>query len=118
IRTLKSGRWGQMQGNEVARFEERFAKMHGCRHGIAVANGTVSLRLGLVAAGLAAEDEVIVPPYTFFSTASAVLEANKVPVFSDIDLGSFNLDPKAAETAITPRSRDVFVCDFALPPAH
>ena len=66
IRTLRGGNWGRMQGNEVARFEERFAKMHGCRHGIAVANGTIALRLGLMAAGLAAEDEAIVPPYTFF----------------------------------------------------
>ena len=67
--------------------------MHGCRHGIAVANGTVSLRIALLAAGIQAEDEVIVPPYTFISTASAVVEANAVPVFADIDLDTFNLDP-------------------------
>jgi dTDP-4-amino-4,6-dideoxygalactose transaminase len=107
-----------MQGHEVARFEERFARMHGCRHGIAVANGTVSLRLGLMAAGLAAEDEVIVPPYTFFSTASAVVEANMVPVFADIDLGSFNLDPQAFEAAITPRTRAVIPVHFAGQPAE
>ena len=67
--------------------------MHGCRHGIAVVNGTVSLRIALLAAGIQAEDEVIVPPYTFLSTASAVVEANAVPVFADIDLETFNLDP-------------------------
>ena len=79
--------------------------MHGCQHGIAVVNGTVSLRLGLMAAGLEAESEVIIPPYTFFSTASAVVEANMVPVFADVDLGTFNLDPRSVEAAITPRTR-------------
>jgi dTDP-4-amino-4,6-dideoxygalactose transaminase len=113
LRALRSGRWGRLDGKEVARFEERFASMHGCRHGIAVVNGTVSLRLGLMAAGLRAEDEVIVPPYTFFSTASAVVEANMVPVFADIDLDTFNLDPKALAAAITPRTRAVIPVHFA-----
>jgi len=72
IRTLRSGRWGRLDGTEVQEFEKRFATMHGCRHGVAVVNGTVSLRIALLAAGIRAEDEVIVPPYTFFSTASAV----------------------------------------------
>ncbi len=110
---LRSGRWGRLDGNEVAEFEERFAAMHGCQHGIAVVNGTVSLRLGLMAAGLDAESEVIVPPYTFFSTASAVVEANMVPVFADIDLGTFNLDPQALAAAITPRTRAVIPVHFA-----
>ena len=117
LRALRSGRWGRLQGDEVERFEARFAAMHGCRHGIAVANGTVSLRLALVAAGLRAEDEVIVPPYTFFSTASAVVEANMIPVFADIDPGSFNLDPAAAEAAITPRTRAIIPVHFAGQPA-
>src|SRR5439155_14394508 len=91
--------------------------MHGCKHGIAVVNGTVSLRIALLAAGLRAEDEVIVPPYTFFSTASAVIEANAVPVFADIDLDTFNLDPKALEAAITPRTRAIIPVHFAGQPA-
>jgi dTDP-4-amino-4,6-dideoxygalactose transaminase len=117
LRTLRSGNWGCLEGNEVAHFESRFAKMHGCRHGIAVTNGTVSLRLGLLAAGLSAEDEVVVPPYTFFSTASAVIEANMVPVFADIDLETFNLDPHALAAAITPRTRAVIPVHFAGQPA-
>src|SRR3954468_21787848 len=74
LRTLLSGKWGRLHGTEVAEFEKRFAAMHGCKHGIAVVNGTVSLRIALLAAGISAEDEVIVPPYTFFSTASSVLK--------------------------------------------
>jgi dTDP-4-amino-4,6-dideoxygalactose transaminase len=114
---LRSGHWGRLDGNEVTEFEERFAAMHGCQHGIAVVNGTVSLRLGLMAAGLDAESEVIIPPYTFFSTASAVVEANMVPVFADIDLGTFNLDPQAVEAAITPRTRAMIPVHFAGQPA-
>jgi dTDP-4-amino-4,6-dideoxygalactose transaminase len=117
LRALRSGRWGRLEGDEVARFEDRFAAMHGCRYGIAVVNGTVSLRLGLMAAGLRAEDEVIVPPYTFFSTASAVVEANMVPVFADIDLDTFNLDPRAVAAAATPRTRAVIPVHFAGQPA-
>jgi dTDP-4-amino-4,6-dideoxygalactose transaminase len=117
LRTLRSGKWGRLDGNEVARFEQRFAALHGCRHGIATVNGTVSLRLALLAAGLHAEDEVIIPPYTFFSTASAVIEANMIPVFADVDLDTFNLDPQAVEAVITPRTRAVVPVHFAGQPA-
>ena len=117
LRTLRSGRWGRLHGLEVAEFENRFAALHGCKHGIAVVNGTVSLRIGLMASGIRADDEVIVPPYTFFSTASAVIEANAVPVFADIDLDTFNLDPKAVEAALSPRTRAIIPVHFAGQPA-
>jgi dTDP-4-amino-4,6-dideoxygalactose transaminase len=110
---LRSGKWGKLHGRETARFEQSFARMHGCKHGIAVVNGTVSLRLALLAAGVQAGDEVIIPPYTFFATASAVVEANAVPVFADIDLATFNLDPEAMAAAITPRTRAVIPVHFA-----
>lgn len=114
---LRSGKWGRLAGEQVAEFERRFAAMHGCRHGIAVVNGTVSLRIALMAAGLQAEDEVIVPAYTFLSTATAVVEANCVPVFVDIDLATFNMDPHAVEAAITPRTRAIIPVHFAGQPA-
>ena len=117
LRVLQSGKWGRLNGTEVAEFENRFAAMHDCKHGIAVANGTVSLRIALLAAGIRAEDEVIIPPYTFFSTASAVIEANAAPVFADVDLDTFNLDPKAVEAAITPRTRAIIPVHFAGQPA-
>jgi len=118
LRALRSGKWGRLQGSEVAEFERRFARMHGCKHGIAVVNGTVSLRIALMAAGIRAEDEAIIPPYTFFSTASAVIEANAIPVFVDIDLDTFNLDPRAVEAAITPRTRAIIPVHFAGQPAE
>ena len=113
LRTLHSGKWGRLDGTEVAGFERRFAAMHGCKHALGVVNGTVSLRIALMAAGIQADDEVIVPPYTFLSTASAVVEANAIPVFADVDLETFNLDPKAVEAAITPRTRAIIPVHFA-----
>ena len=62
---LHSGKWGRLDGEEVARFERRFADYHQAKHAVAVVNGTVSLRIALLAAGIQAGDEVIVPPYTF-----------------------------------------------------
>ncbi|HVM51235.1 MAG TPA: DegT/DnrJ/EryC1/StrS family aminotransferase [Candidatus Acidoferrum sp.] len=117
LRALRSGKWGKLNGEEVARFEQRFAAMHGCKHGIGVVNGTVSLRVALMAAGVQAEDEVIVPPYTFLATATAVVEANAVPVFADIDLETFNLSPAAVEAAITPRTRAIIPVHMAGLPA-
>ena len=113
LQVLHSGKWGKLNGPEVAEFERGFAAMHGAKHGIAVVNGTVSLQIALLAAGIHAEDEVIVPPYTFLSTASAVIEANAVPVFADVDLETCNLDPKAIEAAITPRTRAIIPVHFA-----
>jgi dTDP-4-amino-4,6-dideoxygalactose transaminase len=117
LRTLRSGKWGRLQGNEVSQFENQFAADHGCKFGIAVVNGTVSLRIALLAAGIQAEDEVIVPPYTFFSTASAVVEANAIPVFADVDIDTFNISPKAIEAAITPRTKAIIPVHFAGQPA-
>ena len=117
LAALRSGHWGRLAGDQVAEFEQRFATMHGCRHGIAVVNGTVSLRIVLMAAGLQAGDEVIVPAYTFLSTATAVVEANCVPVFVDVDLATFNMDARAVEAAITPRTRAIIPVHFAGQPA-
>jgi dTDP-4-amino-4,6-dideoxygalactose transaminase len=113
LRTLGSGRWGRLQGTEVETFERRFAEMHGCKHAVAVVNGTVSLRIALMAAGIQAGDEVIVPPYTFVSTATAVIEANAVPVFADVDLETFNINPAAVERAVTKRTRAIIPVHFA-----
>lgn len=117
LKTLRSGKWGRLHGQEVETFEKRFAAMHGSKHAIAVVNGTVSLRIALMAAGVQADDEVIVPPYTFVSTATAVIEANAIPVFADIDLETFNISPKAIEAAITPRTRAIIPVHFAGQPA-
>lgn len=112
LRVLRSGRWGCTSGNEVENFEKRFAAYQGAKHGIAVVNGTAALRIALLAAGVEAGDEVIVPPFTFLATATAVVEANATPIFVDVDLETFNLDPRKIEAAITPRTRAIIPVHF------
>jgi dTDP-4-amino-4,6-dideoxygalactose transaminase len=107
LRALRSGKWGRLAGDEVAQFEKSFADYHQAKHGVAVVNGTVGLRLALVAAGIGEGDEVIVTPYTFLATASAVVEANATPVFADLDLETFNIDPASVESLVTPRTKAI-----------
>ncbi|MBN1490754.1 MAG: DegT/DnrJ/EryC1/StrS family aminotransferase [Phycisphaerae bacterium] len=117
IRALRSGKWGKQDGTETTTFERDFAKYQGAEHGIAVVNGTVSLQIALMAAGIQAGDEVIVPPYTFLATATAVVTANATPVFADIELDTLNLSPAAIEAAITPRTRAIIPVHFGGLPA-
>jgi len=113
IQVLRSGRWGRIDGDRVAAFEETFAAYQDARYGVACSSGTAAVRLALLAAGIEEGDEVIVPPYTFVATASAVVEANAVPVFADIEPDTYNIDPEAIERAVTPRTRAIIPVHFA-----
>lgn len=115
LRALRSGTWGLSV--EAAEFENTFARYHDCEHGITVVNGTVSLRLALIAAGIREGDEAIVPPYTFLATASAAIEANATPVFVDIEPDTYNIDPRLVEQAVTPRTRAIVPVHFGGLPA-
>ena len=88
---VRSGQWGNPDcAGAVAEFEQQFAAYCGTKYAISCVNGSVSLRLALMACGVRPGDEVIVPPYTFIATASVVLEANCVPVFVDIHPDTYN----------------------------
>ncbi|PKO21335.1 MAG: aminotransferase DegT [Chloroflexi bacterium HGW-Chloroflexi-1] len=113
LEVVRSGKWGRLAGDRVRTFEEAFAAYQDARHGIAVTNGTVALRLALLAAGVEEGDEVIVPPYTFLATASAVVEVNGTPVFVDIEPDTCNIDPAKIEAALTPRTRAIIPVHFA-----
>src|SRR5439155_16550157 len=89
-------------GPEVVRLEERLAAYCGTRHAIACASGSDALLLALMAYDIGPGDEVIVPSYTFFATASAVVRLGARPVFADIEPWHFNLDPANIERRITP----------------
>jgi dTDP-4-amino-4,6-dideoxygalactose transaminase len=106
---LQSRNWGGYPSpNTYARlFNERFAAFQGANHGIAAANGTVTLEVALKAGGLRPGDEVIVPAYTWIGTASGVLSAQGIPVFVDSDPSNYCINPQAIEAAITPRTRAV-----------
>ena len=92
------------QGPEVAAFEAEFSAVAGGVECVAVNSGTSALHMGLLAAGVRAGDEVIVPSFTFAATGNSVALAGATPVFVDITAESFCLDPKAVEAAITPRT--------------
>jgi dTDP-4-amino-4,6-dideoxygalactose transaminase len=106
---IRSGRWGGYPepGPHAASFAAAFAAFQRAKHGICMANGTVTMTVALRAAGIQLGDEVIVPAYTFAATAYAPLEAGAIPVLVDIDPSNFCMDPKAVEAAITPRTRAI-----------
>ena len=96
-------------GPQGEALEREIAHACGARYGIGVASGTEALELALHACGVSAEDEVIVPTFTFIATGSAVSALGARPVFADIELGTFNLDPDQIEIRITPRTRAIVV---------
>lgn len=111
---IRSGQWGNPDCTGlVEAFEQEFAKYCGAKYAVSCVNGSVSLRLALIACGLQPGDEVIVPPYTFIATVSTVIEANGVPVFVDIDPETYNLDARKIEAAITPRTKAIIPVHFA-----
>src|SRR5687768_13569800 len=110
----ESGQWGNPDCRGlVEKFEQEFAKYCGSKYAISCVNGSVALRLALIASGVKPGDEVIVPPYTFIATATVVIEANCVPVFVDIHPDTYNLDPSKIEAAITKRTRVIIPVHFA-----
>lgn len=113
-KVAQSGQWGNPDcGGLVEKFEKEFAAYCGSRYAIACVNGSVSLRLALIASGVRPGDEVIVPPYSFIATASVVIEANCVPVFVDIEPDTYNLDPSRIEAAITKHTKAIIPVHFA-----
>jgi len=113
---LESGAWGGYSPT-VSSFEQTFANHHGSRFGISASNGTVTLEMALLAAGIHPGDEVIVPPITFIATATAVLRVGAVPVFVDIEPATCNIDPRRLSDAITPATRAIIPVHFGGHPA-
>jgi len=92
-------------GPQVGELEQAFADWCGPRHCVGLASGLDALRLGLLAGGLEPGDEVIVPANTFIATFEAVTQAGGTPVPVDVAEADYNLDPAAAEAAVTDRTR-------------
>ena len=91
-------------GPAVRAFEDAFAAYCGRRHCVGVANGTDAIHLALRAAGITPGDEVIVPANTFIATFEAVSQAGGVPVPVDVTEADYNIDPSAAEDALSDRT--------------
>jgi dTDP-4-amino-4,6-dideoxygalactose transaminase/lipopolysaccharide/colanic/teichoic acid biosynthesis glycosyltransferase len=105
-------------GPQNAAFEQEFAAQHGAPYGVTFASGTSALAAMLMAEGIRAGDEVIVPSMTFVSTATAVRHAGATPVFADIDARSFNIDPSHIPSLVTARTRAVIAVHYAGQPAE
>jgi dTDP-4-amino-4,6-dideoxygalactose transaminase len=96
-------------GREGSALEEEIAKLCGAAHGIGVASGTDALIVALHACGVQTGDEVLVPPFTFVATGSAVSALGAKPVFVDILPDTYNIDPAELDRRVTPKTRAIVV---------
>ncbi|HKW55832.1 MAG TPA: DegT/DnrJ/EryC1/StrS family aminotransferase [Candidatus Acidoferrum sp.] len=94
-------------GREGAALESEIAHLCGVAHGIGVASGTDALILALRACGVQAGDEVVLPPFTFVATGSAVSAIGATPIFADIHPGTYNLDPFDLARRVTPKTKAI-----------
>lgn len=111
LAVLERGEWGGYD-RAVRDFEAAFATRHAAAHCITAVNGTSTLETALRALGIGPGDEVIVPPYTFIATASAVRIVGATPVFADMELETWNLSIPAVEAAIGPRTKAIIPVHF------
>lgn len=109
---------GQLaQGPAVEAFEREFAAWLGVDHAVAVNSGTAALHLLMLAHGIAPGHEVITSPFSFVASANAALFAGARPVFADIEIETYGLDPDRVESAITTRTRAIMPVDLYGHPA-
>lgn len=95
------------QGPKVKEMESLFAQRHQVKHALAVSNCTTALHLALVALGIKAGDEVLVPAFTWVSTANAIMYCNAIPVFVDVDPITFNINVNAIAAKITDKTKAI-----------
>ena len=124
IEALESGKWcsagwyfEEPYESKVAQFEREFARWNGSKYAITATNGTAALVLALKAAGIEAGDEVIVPAVTFIASATAVILANAVPIFVDIEPETYQISPQATQEAITERTKAIMPVHYGGYPA-
>jgi dTDP-4-amino-4,6-dideoxygalactose transaminase len=94
-------------GPKVREFEQLFAERHQVKHALAVTSATTALHLALVALEVGSGDEVIVPAFTWVSTANVVLYCGATVVFADVDPVTFNMDPEDLKNRITPKTKAI-----------
>jgi perosamine synthetase len=90
-------------------FQDEFAAWNGNKYAVTTNSGTAAMHMCLVACDCGTGDEVIVPAYTWSSSATCVMQHNSIPVFVDIDFDTMNIDPEKIEQAITPKTKAIIV---------
>lgn len=110
---LESGRVNYWTGDEGRQFEAEFSAFTGCKHAIALANGTVALELALQALGIGPGDEVIVPSRTFIASASCAVMRGAKPVIADVDRDSQNITADTIRPVLSPRTRAIVTVHLA-----
>lgn len=99
----------QTRGEHNIAFEKEFAAWNGNKHAIFTNSGTAALHMALVGCGVGAGDHVLVPAYSWSSSATCILHHNAIPIFVDIDYDTINIDVDKIEAAITPRTKAIVV---------
>jgi len=113
IAPLRSGRVNYWTGNEGREFEREFAVVSGCRHAIALSNGTVALELAIHALGIGPDDEIITTSRTFIASASCIVMRGAIPVLADVDPVSQNMTAETIRPLITPRTKAIIAVHLA-----
>jgi dTDP-4-amino-4,6-dideoxygalactose transaminase len=96
-------------GPNCKAFQQEFAAWNGNKHAIFTNSGTAALHMALAACGIGAGDHVLVPAYSWSSSATCVIHQNAIPIFVDIDFDTINIDVDEIEAAITPRTKAIVV---------
>ncbi len=113
VKVLQSGML--IQGAKVEELENNIANYLGVKHAIAVANGTASLHLALIALGIGHGDEVIVPAFSYIASANVIELVGATPIFVDIDINTFNINTNFIEQAISKKTKAILpVHEFGL----
>jgi dTDP-4-amino-4,6-dideoxygalactose transaminase len=114
-KVVEGGRY--ILGPEVQAFEREFAQYLGVAHVVGVANGTDALTIALRAAGIGPGDEIVVPSFTFYASAEAIIPTGATPVFCDVDEDSANITLDTVRAVLTPRTKAVIAVDLFGNPA-
>ena len=113
MRVLRSGKVNYWTGQEGQQFEEEFAAFSGCKHAVALANGTVALECALKALGIGPGDEVVTTSRTFIASASCAVMLGARPVFADVDRESQNITAESIRNVLTPRTKAIVAVHLA-----
>ncbi len=106
-------RWG---GKKVAEFEKRFAEFYGVKHAVASTSGTAAIHIALGALGTGPGDEVITAPITDMGTIIPIIAQNAIPIFSDVNPSTLNIDPSCLKRVVSDKTKVIMVVHlFGMP---